>query len=146
MANEKAKGANGLITRYGWQTQGAIKNFPNIGGSSDIAGWNSKSCGQCYSVAYSKSRRGCGVQRARTNLCTSWIWLTHCVRSEGKTIYVLGIDHAAAGLNLSKQAMDKLTNNQATQLGRIEATVTKVDVGKCGLTPKRDLREVEFAA
>src|SRR5205809_321684 len=34
-------GANGLITRYGWQTQGNVANFPNIGGSSTIAGWNS---------------------------------------------------------------------------------------------------------
>ena len=59
---------------------------------------------------------------------------------------MLGIDHAAAGLNLSKKAMDKLTNNQAGQLGRVEATVKKVGVGKCGLTPKRDLREVEFEA
>jgi hypothetical protein len=44
-------GANGLITRYGYQMQGQIPNFAFIGGSSDIAGWNSPSCGQCYSVA-----------------------------------------------------------------------------------------------
>lgn len=36
-------GTNGLITRYGWQTQGQIPNFPYIGGSSAIAGWNSAS-------------------------------------------------------------------------------------------------------
>lgn len=65
---------------------------------------------------------------------------------KGKSIFVLGIDHAAAGLNLSKKAMDKLTNNQAAQLGRVDATVKKVGVGKCGLTPKRDLREIEFEA
>lgn len=44
-------GANGLITRYGYQTQGQLPIFPYIGGSSDVAGWNSPSCGQCYSVS-----------------------------------------------------------------------------------------------
>lgn len=34
-------GVNGLITKYGWQTQGAIPRFPHIGGAPDIAGWNS---------------------------------------------------------------------------------------------------------
>ena len=34
-------GANGLITRYGWQNQGAIPNFPYIGGSDTVASWNS---------------------------------------------------------------------------------------------------------
>lgn len=43
-------GDNGLITKYGYQTQGAIPGFPLIGGSSDIAGWNSPQCGKCYQV------------------------------------------------------------------------------------------------
>lgn len=34
-------GTNGLITRYGWQTQSAIPNFPYIGGADAIPGWNS---------------------------------------------------------------------------------------------------------
>lgn len=34
-------GANGLITRYGWQTQGQIPHFAYIGGYQGIAGWNS---------------------------------------------------------------------------------------------------------
>lgn len=34
-------GVNGLITKYGWQTQGAVAKFPYIGGTPDIAGWNS---------------------------------------------------------------------------------------------------------
>lgn len=36
-------GTNGLITRYGYQTQGAIPNFPHVGGAAQIAGWNSAS-------------------------------------------------------------------------------------------------------
>lgn len=34
-------GSNGLITRYGWQTQGSIPRFPYIGGYEGVAGWNS---------------------------------------------------------------------------------------------------------
>lgn len=36
-------GANGLITKYGWQTQGQIRNFPYIGGVDAVGGWNSPS-------------------------------------------------------------------------------------------------------
>ena len=61
------------------------------------------------------------------------------VTYNSQTIYVLGIDHAAAGLNLSEEAMNKLTNNQAVQLGRVNAKVTKVAVSKCGLTAKREI-------
>ena len=77
-------GSNGLITRYGWQKQSDIPRFPYIGGSSDIAGWNSPSCGQCYKVEY-----------------------------KGKSIFVLAIDHTANGMNVSPKAMNDLTNNQA---------------------------------
>lgn len=110
-------GANGLETRYGYQTQGQIPTFPNIGGSIAIAGWNSAQCGNCYKVSY-----------------------------QGNSIFVTAIDHAAAGMNIALAAMNKLTNNQATQLGRVEATVKQVGVSKCHLTPKRDLREIEFEA
>lgn len=48
-------GANGLITKYGWQTQGAVAGFPRIGGYSGIAGWNSAQvCGQLpFPLSYS---------------------------------------------------------------------------------------------
>jgi hypothetical protein len=36
-----SNGDYGLITNYGWTSQGAIPNFPYIGGSADIAGWDS---------------------------------------------------------------------------------------------------------
>jgi hypothetical protein len=35
-------GVNGLVTRYGWQNQGAVAGFPNIGGYVGIEGWNSQ--------------------------------------------------------------------------------------------------------
>ena len=82
-------GSNGLINRYGWSKQSDIPRFPYIGGSSDIAGWNSPSCGQCYKVEYAKT---------------------------GKSIFVLAIDHTANGMNVSPKAMNDLTNNQAVSV------------------------------
>lgn len=79
-------GSNGLINRYGWQKQSDIPRFPYIGGSSDIAGWNSPSCGTCYSVEYAPT---------------------------GKKVFILAIDHVAQGLNVAQKAMDDLTNGQA---------------------------------
>jgi hypothetical protein len=110
-------GANGLITKYGYSTFGQIPSFPRIGGSSTIPSWNAATCGQCFAITY-----------------------------KGKTINVLAMDTAPSGFNMAKAAMDKLTNNQATQLGRVTADIKKVGVSKCGLTPKRDLREIEFTA
>lgn len=54
-------------------------------------------------------------------------------------MYVVAVDHAASGMVLSKAAMNKLTNNQADFLGRVDAVVSKVGVDKCGLTPKRGI-------
>ncbi|PSN74603.1 Asp f 13-like protein [Corynespora cassiicola Philippines] len=97
-------GANGLITRYGWQTQGNIARFPYIGGYQGVGGWNSPQCGTCYGVTYN-----------------------------GKTIYVLAVDYTANGFNLAQAAMNDLTNGQAAQLGRIEAQYAQVPLSNCGL-------------
>lgn len=85
-------GDHGLITRYGWSTQGQIPRFPYIGGSSDIAGWNSPSCGQCYQLTYAAT---------------------------GKSVFILAVDHVAQGFNVAQKAMDELTNNQAVSRGKI---------------------------
>ncbi|KAH8879580.1 Cerato-platanin [Thozetella sp. PMI_491] len=97
-------GANGLMTRYGWQTQGDVAGFPYIGGAQDVASWNSPSCGNCYSATYN-----------------------------GKTIYILAVDHAASGLNIGLNAMQDLTHGQAISLGRVDAAVSVVDPSNCGL-------------
>ncbi|KAM0485346.1 protein SnodProt1 precursor [Trichoderma gamsii] len=97
-------GANGLITRYHWQTQGQIPRFPYIGGVQAVAGWNSPSCGTCWKLTYS-----------------------------GKTIYVLAVDHSAAGFNIGLDAMNALTNGNAVQYGRVDATASQVAVKNCGL-------------
>ncbi|KAK1770690.1 eliciting plant response-like protein [Phialemonium atrogriseum] len=97
-------GANGLMTKYGWQKQSNITRFPFIGGVEAVASWNSPSCGTCWSATYN-----------------------------GRTIYVLAIDHAAAGLNIALDAMNNLTNGQAVSLGRVDAVVSQVDLKDCGL-------------
>ncbi|OHE97513.1 cerato-platanin [Colletotrichum orchidophilum] len=97
-------GANGLITRYGWQNQGQIAKFPYIGGADAIAGWNSASCGTCWQLTYN-----------------------------GRSINVLAIDHAGSGFNLALGALNDLTNGQAAQLGRIDAQATQVGLNACGL-------------
>jgi len=97
-------GANGLITKYGWQTQGAIPNFPHVAGWEGISGWGSASCGQCLEVSY-----------------------------QGTTIHVLAIDHADVGVNMAEAAMNELTNGNAVQSGRVEADVKTVDAGLCGV-------------
>lgn len=61
-------------------------------------------CGACYQVTYNQ-----------------------------KTINVVGIDRAGDGMNLAKAAMDTLTGGRAVELGAIDATVTRVDSGVCGL-------------
>ncbi|KAI0839610.1 SnodProt1 [Hypoxylon sp. FL0890] len=97
-------GQNGLITRYGWQTQGQIP-ATYIGAADTIAGWNSPNCGTCYQLTYN-----------------------------GKSINVYAIDHTANGFNIALDAMNALTNGQAVALGRVEATSQQVDVSACGIT------------
>ncbi|KUI71317.1 Protein SnodProt1 [Cytospora mali] len=98
-------GTNGLITKYGYQTQGAIPDFPYVGGADVIAGWNSANCGTCWQLSYG-----------------------------GRTINVLAIDHAASGFNIGETAMNTLTNNQAAALGRVDATAVQVAISECGLS------------
>ncbi|KAI0373211.1 immunomodulatory protein [Pilatotrama ljubarskyi] len=96
-------GPNGLLTK-GFSTFGSLPHFPNIGGAAAIAGWNSAQCGTCWQLTYNS-----------------------------KSINVLAIDHADAGFNIALGAMNTLTNGQAQQLGRIDATATQVAASQCGL-------------
>ncbi|THH27925.1 hypothetical protein EUX98_g6271 [Antrodiella citrinella] len=98
-------GTNGLLTKH-FTTFSSLPDFPNIGGSSVVAGWNSANCGTCWQLTYSGT---------------------------GNSINILVIDHADDGLNISQEALDNLTNGQAVALGRIDATVTQVDASQCGL-------------
>ena len=91
LATACSDGKNGLATK-GYPTLGSLKNFPNVGASSTIAGYNSKRCGECYKLYYG-----------------------------GKEIYVTAVDHSATGFVLSLAAMDELTGGLAVELGAITA-------------------------
>ncbi|POS87234.1 hypothetical protein EPUL_002748 [Erysiphe pulchra] len=96
-------GRNGLLTKH-FETQGSLPSFPRIGGASVISGWNSPSCGSCWSLTYNDT-----------------------------TINVMAIDRATQGFNIAEAAMNQLTNGQAKALGRIEAVFMQVESSKCGL-------------
>ena len=96
-------GTNGLLTR-GFSTFGSLPGFPNIGGAAAVGGWNSPNCGTCWRLTY-----------------------------QGRSINVLAIDHAGAGFNIALAAMNTLTNGQAVNLGRVDATATQVAASNCGL-------------
>ncbi|TVY40238.1 Protein SnodProt1 [Lachnellula occidentalis] len=96
-------GTNGLITK-GYSTQSSLPHFPLIGGASTIAGWNSASCGSCYTLTYN-----------------------------GVSINVLAIDTATEGFNIAQAALDTLTGGQAVALGRVDADWVQVDASVCGL-------------
>jgi hypothetical protein len=55
------------------------------------------------------------------------------VTYKGTTVHILAIDHTAEGINMSEEAMNKLTGGNAVQYGRVDATVTKVAGSACGL-------------
>ncbi|KAJ2968038.1 hypothetical protein NQ176_g9372 [Zarea fungicola] len=97
-------GDNGLITRYHWQTQNQIPRFPFIGGAQAVAGWNSPSCGTCWSLQY-----------------------------QGRNITVLAVDHSGDGFNIGLHAMNELTGGRGVEVGRVKAEATPVDVKLCGL-------------
>jgi len=97
-------GPEGLES-YGYTTFGTLPDFPYIGGAGAVSGWGSAECGTCWELEY-----------------------------DGYTINVLAIDHAGTGtFNIALEAMNALTNNQATFLGRVTATATQVDASVCGV-------------
>ncbi|KAH9483667.1 Allergen Asp f 15 homolg [Psilocybe cubensis] len=101
-------GPNGLLTR-GFTTFGSLPHFPNIGGAPAVTGHGSSACGTCWQLAFKNSS---GI----TN-----------------TINIIAIDVATPNFNIALGAMNKLTNNQAQQLGRVSITATEVAASACGL-------------
>jgi hypothetical protein len=66
--------------------------------------FNSPNCGTCWQLTYN-----------------------------GVSINVAAIDHAGAGtFNIALKAMNKLTNNQAEFLGRVNAQAQQVPATVCG--------------
>ncbi|KAG9318080.1 Cerato-platanin [Chiua virens] len=100
-----SNGPYGLMTK-GYTTLGSLPDFPYIGGAYTVTGWDSPSCGTCYTLTYSIT---------------------------GATITVLAVDVALDGFNLSEEAMNALTGGNAVEYGRINATAVQVDASLCGL-------------
>ena len=75
-----------------------------IGGASTVEGWNSASCGKCYSLTF-----------------------------EGRSINILAVDHAAEGFNIAQAAMNQLTGGRAVEVGRVDAVWAEVPASGCGL-------------
>ncbi|KZP05260.1 Cerato-platanin [Athelia psychrophila] len=101
-------GSNGLLTA-GYTTFGSLPKFPYIGGAQAVAGWNSPSCGSCWNLTYTNTKK------------------------VSKSISVLAIDHTDKGFNIALAAMDALTGGTAKQLGRVSVTSKEIDASYCGL-------------
>ena len=101
-------GSNGLITR-GYTTLGSLPKFPHIGGAYVVTGWNSASCGTCWSLTYTNAQ------------------------GNNTTINVLAIDVAKSGFNIALSAMNELTNGNAIQIGIVNVTSVSVPSSVCGL-------------
>jgi len=96
-------GENGLENR-GYTTFGSLPTFPYIGAADSIDTWNSENCGNCYQLTY-----------------------------KSKSLYMIAIDVAGDGYNLSQQGMDYLTNGNAEEYGEVQVTAKKVAASKCKL-------------
>ncbi|KAJ5923861.1 Cerato-platanin [Penicillium verhagenii] len=101
-------GANGLESDD-YTTFGSLPTFPLIGGAPTIDGWNSSACGTCYQLHFQSGKID-------------------------ETINILAIDAATGGFNIGLTAMNRLTNGQAENLGRVTATYFEVDGSICGLS------------
>lgn len=99
-------GVNGLIPQ-GYNTFKDLPNFPMIGGAPTIPGWNSPNCGKCYKLHFKAG-------------------------NVDETVFVTAVDAAPGGFNLGLQAMNKLTNGMAVNLGRVDATYSQAEPADCG--------------
>ena len=90
----------------GFPSFGTIPTFPNIGGSSVVTGFNAPQCVTCWKLTLSKN-----------------------------SVFVIVIDTAGEGFNLSEEAMNTLTDGQAVKLGRVSGVnaVQMDSIEHCGI-------------
>ncbi|RAO65956.1 uncharacterized protein BHQ10_001968 [Talaromyces amestolkiae] len=94
-------GPNGLEGK-GYNTLGQLPDFPYVGASPTIPGWDSPNCGACYNITYNTV-----------------------------SLYVMGIDSSTSAFVLSQAALDRLTGGQAVALGQVTAFYDSVDSSHC---------------
>jgi hypothetical protein len=100
-------GPNGLLTRN-FTTLGSLPKYPYVGGAPAVTGWNSPSCGTCWTITYTNAN---GI---------------------AKSINLLAID-SSLNYIMSTAAMNELTDGQAIFLGRVPVTDVNVPPSVCGL-------------
>ncbi|EEA20070.1 hypothetical protein TMatcc_000043 [Talaromyces marneffei ATCC 18224] len=94
-------GPNGLQNK-GYSTLGQLPDFPYVGASPTISGWNSPNCGACYNITYNSV-----------------------------SLYVMGVDSSTSAFVVSQATLDRLTGGQAVALGQITAYCDVVDSSHC---------------
>ena len=94
-----SNGPNGMLTK-GYKIFKDLPTFPNIGGSSAVAGWNSPNCGSPRFAEFDVARRSWFTPS--TGTCWN-------VTYGDETITVTVIDYAGDGYNLSEESMNTLT-------------------------------------
>jgi Cerato-platanin len=100
-------GPNGLLTRN-FTTLGSLPKYPFVGGAPAVTGWNSPSCGTCWTITYTNAN---GI---------------------AKSINLLAID-SSLNYIMPTAAMNELTDGQAIFLGRVPVTDVNVPPSVCGL-------------
>ena len=100
--------SNSLEAR-GFTTFGSLPKFPFIGGAPAVTGFDSPGCGTCWALTFVDAQ------------------------GTSTSINVLAIDVATPNFNIALEAMNVLTNGQATFLGRVPVTAVQVDSSFCGL-------------
>jgi len=101
-----SNGPNGLLTA-GFTDFGSIPGFPNIGGAQAVEGFDSVNCGSCWQLTYVNPK---GVS---------------------SSIEITAVDHTLSGFNIALAAMNKLTDNQAVFLGRVNVTSKMISTTPC---------------
>lgn len=90
---------------YGPATLGALPDFPFLGGASSVRGWDSDSCGTCWNVTY-----------------------------QGTTVTILVVDTAKDTFDISEEAFNTLTNDEAILFtSPLMAEAVQVDLALCGV-------------
>jgi hypothetical protein len=97
-----------LISRN-FTTFKSIPNFPRIGGGPAVTGFDSPGCGTCWELTYVNPQ---GVPTS---------------------INITIVDIASPNYNIALEAMNNLTDNQSTFLGRANVTAVQVAPSACGL-------------
>lgn len=103
-----SNGPNGLLTQ-GYNTFGDLPSFPNIGGASAVAGWNSPNCGTCWELTFTDGQ------------------------GKATSINVMAVDYAANGFNIGLTAMNNLTSGHAVQFGVVDVASKQVAASACGV-------------